>query len=175
MNAQNNGSHASNDGHGPDIADAMKAGFDGIGDKGIWPMSNGMDEAARQAREAAERCGQTLGFSGGEGERLSKRSRKNTEALSQCRSVLTKAFQASSKSWMEMVQGQWQRNFDGMNRLGQAKSVQEFGTIQGELVRENLAHILKDSRYIAERSMRAADEAGKSLTAVIGQAGDERA
>jgi hypothetical protein len=89
--------------------------------------------------------------------------------------VLTKAFQASSKSWMEMVQGQWQRNFDGMNRLGQAKSVQEFGTIQGELVPENLAHILKDSRYIAERSMRAADEAGKSLTAVIGQAGDERA
>lgn len=67
---------------------------------------------------------------------------------------------------MESVQAQWKRNFDGLERLMQARSVQEFGTILGELVREDLEHILKDSRSIAERSMRAADEVGKALAAM---------
>lgn len=174
MNSQNNGSHASQDGHGTDIPEAVKAGVAGGRDKGIWPMPNGMDAAAHQAREAAERFSRTLGFSGEESERLSQRSKKNMEAVSDCRSVLTKAFQASSGSWMEMVQGQWKRNFDGMNRLMQAKSVHEFGAIQGELVRENLEHILKDTHSIAERSMQAADEAKTSLSAVSGLGGDEK-
>ena len=150
-------------------------GADAGRDKGIWPTPNGMDAAARQAREAGERFSRTLGFSGEEGERLARQSKKNMDAVSECRSVLTKAFQTSSESWMEMVQGQWKRNFDGMQRLMQAKSVQEFGAIQGELVKENLEHILKDSRSIAERSMRAADEAGKSLAAISSQGSDERA
>lgn len=163
MNAQTNGLHTAHDG---DVPDAVKAGAAGLRHKGIWPMPNGMDAAAHQAREAAERFSRTLGFSGEEGERLAQQSKRNMEAVSECRSVLTKAFQASSDSWMEMVQAQWKRNFDGMERLMQAKSVQEYGVIQGELVRENLEHILKDSRSIAERSMRAADEAGKLLSAL---------
>ncbi|NEU13776.1 phasin family protein [Methylobacterium sp. BTF04] len=129
-------------------------------------MPNGMDEEAHRAREAAERFGRTLGFSGEEGERLSRQSTKNMEAVKQCRAVLTQAFQASSDDWMELVQGQWKRNFDGMERLMQAKSVHEFGEIQGELVRENLEHVIRDIRSIAERSMRAADEAGKTLSAL---------
>lgn len=175
MNAQNNGSQAPHDGHGAGIPDAVKAGTDKMRDKSIWPMPNGMDAAARQAREATEQFSHALGFSGEEGERLTLQSRKNMEAVKQCRTVLMQAFQASSQSWMEMVQGQWKRNFDGMERLMQAKSVHEFGAIQGELVRENLEHILKDSRSIAEHSMQAADEAGRSLSAVTGQGTDEEA
>jgi hypothetical protein len=173
MNAQGNGSQSPHDGHPGATADAVKASADGIRDESIWPMPNGMDAAARQARKAAERFGRTLGFSGEEGERLALQSKKNMEAVAQCRSVLAKAFQASSESWMEMVQAQWKRNFDGLERLMQAKSVQEFGAIQGELVRENLEHILKDSRSIAESSMKAADEAGKALAAMASQDADE--
>lgn len=174
MNAQNNGSQALHDGHADGIPDAVKAGADKSSDRSIWPMPNGMEAAARQAREATERFSRTLGFSGEEGERLALQSKKNTEAVKQCRTVLTQAFQASSQSWMEMVQGQWKRNFDGMERLMQARSVHEYGAIQGELVRENLEHILKDSRAIAERSMQAADEAGKCLSAMTGQGTDEK-
>ncbi|WP_375463241.1 phasin family protein [uncultured Methylobacterium sp.] len=175
MNAQNNGSQALHDGRADGIPDAVKAGADTMRDKSIWPMPNGLEAAARQAREATEQFSRALGFSGEEGERLALQSKKNMEAVKQCRSVLTQAFQASSQSWMEMVQGQWKRNFDGMERLMHAKSVHEFGAIQGELVRENLEHILKDSRSIAEGSMQAADEAGKSLSAMTGQSTDEAA
>lgn len=168
MNTQSNGSNARHGGHADAIPDAVRA----AADKAIWPMPNGLDAAARQAREAAERFSQTLGFSGEEGERLATQSRRNMDAVRQCRSVLMQAFQASSENWVEMVQAQWKRNFDVMERLMQAQSVQEFGTIQGELVRENLEHILKDSRCIAERSMRAADEAGKALAAMTDRTAD---
>ncbi|MCJ2094303.1 phasin family protein [Methylobacterium sp. J-072] len=71
-----------------------------------------------------------------------------------------------------MVQAQWKRNFDGMERLMHAKSVHAFGAIQGELVRENLEHILRDSHSIAESSMKAADEAGKLLSAMTDHGAD---
>ncbi len=175
MNAQDNGSQSLHDGRADGIPDAVKVGSNRMRDTSIWPMPNGMEAAARQAREATERFSRTLGFSGEEGERLAQQSKMNPEALKQCRTVLIQAFQASSQSWTEMVQGQWKRNFDGMERLMQSSSVQAFGTIQGELVRENLEHILKDSRSVAERSMRAADEAGKALSAMTGQGSDEPA
>ncbi|MCJ2080324.1 phasin family protein [Methylobacterium sp. J-090] len=168
MNAQTNGSRARHGGHPDGIPDAVKA----AADKAIWPMPNGLDAAASQAREATVLFSQTLEFSGEEGERLAMQSRRNMEAVRQCRLVLMQAFQAASEDWMEMVQAQWKRNFDGLERLMQATSVHEFGTIQGELVRENLEHILKDSRSIAERSMRAADEAGKALAAMADRTTD---
>ena len=175
MNTQDNGSRSLHDGRADGFSAAVKAEANGMADKSIWPMPNGMEAAARQARQATERFGRALGFSGEEGERLTAQSKRNMEAVRQCREVLAQAFQASSHSWMEMVQGHWKRNFDGMERLMQATSVHEFGAIQGELVRENLEHILKDSRSIAERSMRAADEAGKALSVMADQGTDETA
>jgi hypothetical protein len=169
MNTQHNGSQAPHDDHAEGFPDAVKAGMGRRRDQSIWPISNGMEAAARQARDATDQFSRVLGFSGEKSERLAHQSKKNREAVKQCRAVLTQAFQASSQNWMEMVQGQWKRNFDGMERLMHAKSVHEFGAIQGELVRENLEHILKDSRSIAERSMRAADEAGKALSSMTGQ------
>lgn len=170
MITQNNGSQALHDGRTDGFSDAVKAGAD----KSIWPIPAGMEEALRHAKEAIERFSRTFGFSGEEGTRLADQSRQHMDAMKQCGTVLTKAFQESSKSWMGMIQGQSKRNLDGMGRLMQAKSVHEFSAIQGELVRENLEHVLKDSRTIAENSMRAADEAGKSLAALTAQASDKK-
>lgn len=166
MTTHNNGSQAPNDGRADGVPDAVKAGAGKTVDTGAWPTPAGMEEAVRQTRDATERFSRSFGFSGEEGTRLAAQSRQHIDAMKQCGTVLTKAFQDSSKTWMEMIHGQWKRNLDGMGRLMQAKSLQEFSTIQGDLVRANLEHVLKDSRTIAEGSMRAAEEAGKSLAAV---------
>lgn len=151
-----------------DTPDAVRAGAADIPGGGIRPTPDGMDAAAR---EAAERLGRALGLSRECGERLSPQSKENMAALARCRSVLTQALQASSESWMEMVQAQWKRNFAGMERLIQAKSLQEFRTIQDALDRENLEHILEDGRSIAARSPGAADAAGKAPPAIADRTG----
>jgi hypothetical protein len=133
-------------------------------------VQRGLEAVSLQARESTDRFTRTLGFTGEDSERLARQSKQNLEAITRCGTVLTQAFQDASRSWFELGQRQWQRNLDGLNRLTQARSVQEFAAIQSELAREGLQHIVQDSRTIAETSLRGVDEATKTFSSV-GQQG----
>ncbi|WP_336487068.1 phasin family protein [Methylobacterium nigriterrae] len=127
-------------------------------------LQSGIETASHQIRQLSGRFVHVLGFSNEDTERLASQSKQNLEAVSRGGTVLTQAFQDASRRWFDLSQKQWQRNLDGLNRLARAKSVQEFAAIQSELIREGLQHVVSDSRAIAERSLRAVDEAGKALT-----------
>jgi hypothetical protein len=122
-------------------------------------LRTGIETASHQVRETADRFTRTLGFTGADAERLANQSKQNMEALTRCGSVFSQALQDVSRSWFELGQKQWQRNLEGLNKLTSAKSVHEFTAIHGELVREGVQHMVQDSRAIAERSLRAVDEA----------------
>jgi len=132
-------------------------------------MQKSVEAASHQAREAADRFTKTLGFTGQDSERLARQSKQNMEAVTRCGTVLSQAFQDTSRNWFELGQKQWQRNLDGLNKLTQAKSVQEFAAIQSELARESLQHIVQDSRAITDTSARAVEEASKTFSSVAQQ------
>jgi hypothetical protein len=127
-------------------------------------VQRSVETASHQVREASERFTRTLGFSGEDSERLVRQSKQNIEAVTRCGTVLTQAFQDASRSWFGLAQKQFQRNLEGLNKLVHARSVQEFATIQSDLVRESLQHMIQDSKAIAETSTRAADEASKTFS-----------
>src|SRR6195952_230892 len=104
-------------------------------------VQKSVETASQQAREAADRFTRTIGFSGENSERLALQSKQNLEAVTRCGTVLTQAFQDASRSWFGLAQKQFQRNLEGMNKLVHARSVQEFTTIQSELVRDGLQHM----------------------------------
>ena len=126
-------------------------------------LQDGVETASKQMRDASDRLTHTLGFSGQDSERLARESKQNMEAATRCGTVLTQAFQDASRSWFELAQNQWQRNLDGMNKLAGSKSVQEFTSIQSNLVREGLQQMVEDSRGIAETSLRAVEDASKTF------------
>ena len=95
------------------------------------------------------------------------------EALTRCGSVFSQALQDVSRSWFELGQKQWQRNLEGLNKLTSSKSVHEFTAIHGELVREGVQHMVQDSRAIAERSLRAVDEATKTFSNIAPQSASQ--
>ncbi|WP_336492009.1 phasin family protein [Methylobacterium nigriterrae] len=132
-------------------------------------VERGIEAVSHQAREATDRFTRTLGFSGEDSERLARQSKQNVEAITRCGTVLTQAFQDTSRHWFELSQRQWQRNLEGLNKLTQAKSVQEFAAIQSELARDGLQHMVQDSRTIAETSLRAVEEASKTISSVAQQ------
>jgi len=132
-------------------------------------VQRSVETISQQAREATDRFTRTLGFSGEDSERLARQSKQNLEAVARCGTVLTQAFQDASRRWFELSQKQWQRNLDGLNKLTQAKSVQEFAAVQSELVRESLQHMVQDSRAITETSSRAVEEASKTFSSVAQQ------
>jgi hypothetical protein len=132
-------------------------------------VQKNVETASQQAREAADRFTRTLGFTGQDSERLARQSKQNLEAVTRCGTVLTQAIQDASRGWFELSQKQWQRNLDGLSKLARARSVQEFVTVQSELVRESLQHIVEDSRAITETSARAVEEASKTFSSMAQQ------
>ncbi|MDR7039736.1 hypothetical protein J2X36_004514 [Methylobacterium sp. BE186] len=158
---------------GKQFADAARDGVKKMADLQQQATENtkqvvqrSVETASQQAREAAQRFTKTLGFTGEDSERLARQSKQNMEAVARCGTVLTQAFQDASRHWFELGQRQWQRNLDGVNKLTQAKSVQEFAAIQSEVARESLQHIVQDSRSITETSARAVEEAGKAFASM---------
>lgn len=136
-------------------------------------LRTGIEAASHHARETADRFTRTLGFTGADAERLANQSKQNMEAVTRCGNVFSQALQDVSRSWFELGQKQWQRNLEGLNKLTSAKSVHEFTAMHGELVREGVQHMVQDSRAIAERSLRAVDEATKTFSNIAPQSASQ--
>src|SRR3954462_5399900 len=132
-------------------------------------VQKSVETASQQAREAADRFTKPLGFPGKDSEPLARQSKQNMEAVTRCGTVLTQAFQDTSRSWFGLAQKQWQRNLEGFTKLTHAKSVQEFTAIQSDLVREGLQNVVQDSKAIPETSARAVEEASKTFSSVAQQ------
>ncbi|GJD59740.1 phasin family protein [Methylobacterium dankookense] len=161
---------------GAQFADAAREGGNKIVDLNERAAENtkrivqrGVETASNQAREAADRFSRTLGYTGEGSDRLARQSKQNMEAVVRCGTVLTQAFQDTSRIWLELSQKQWQRNLDGLNKLARATSVQEFSAIQSELVREGLQSMVQDGKAITETSARAIEEASKTFSGIAQQ------
>lgn len=166
---------------GSRIADATREGVNKMSDMREQTMENtrrivqtGLEAASRQAQEASEGLARTIGTGGEEGQRLAEQSKQDLEAVARCGTLLTQTFQDVSRSWFELSQKQLQHNLEGAKKLASAKSAQEFSAIQSELVRETLEQVLQSSRTIAEKSLNAADEAGKVFSSVARSASQAR-
>lgn len=161
---------------GAQFADASREGANKIVDLTERAAENtkqivqrGVETTSNQARETADRINRTLGYTGEGSERLAQQSKQNMEAVVRCGTVLTQAFQDTSRIWLDLSQKQWQRNLDGLNKLARAKSVQEFSAIQSELVRDGLQSMVQDGKAIADTSARAIEEASKTFSDIAQQ------
>ncbi len=127
-------------------------------------LKTGVEAATHHVQEATDQFTSALGFSGEDAERLKGQSKQNMEAVMQCGTLLTHAFQDASQRLFDMGQKQWQRNLSGMNKLMHSKSAHEFSATQSELVREGMQQLVQDSHNIAETSLRAINEADKTFS-----------
>src|SRR3954447_2704109 len=151
-------------------AEAARAGVEKLAnfrqratDDGWKSMESGLDAASQSLQNASDQFARTLGFSGEEGERLARQSGQNVEAITKFGTVLTQACQDTSREWYGLAQRQLQRNLEGLSKLAQCRSVQDFAAVQSGLVRESLQHMVEDSRVIAEISLKAVNDASKAV------------
>ena len=155
---------------GRKVADTVGEGVKTVGDlheqtadRTIQMVQSGVQAASKHAQEASDRVMNTIGFTGKDSERLATQSKQNMEAVTQCGTVLTQAFQDSTRGWFELSQRQWKRNLEGLTRLAGSKSVEEFAAVQTDLIRDGFEHMVADSRALTERSLRAFDRASKAF------------
>jgi hypothetical protein len=126
-------------------------------------MESSVEAASQGGQNASDQFARTLGFSGEEGERLARQSGQNMEAITKFGTVLTQACQDTSREWYGLAQKQLQRNLEGLSKLAHCRSVQDFAAVQSGLIRESLQYMVEDTSSIVGISMRAVDEARKTV------------
>src|SRR3954447_8985358 len=110
--------------------------------------------AAQGFQRINDQFTKALGFSGPQAEELARRASQNLQAVSQASSVLMTGAQEVSHEVLGLVQDHLQKNIDGLNRLAGCRSVQDFVSVQSDLVRDNLQQVIETNRRVAEVSLR---------------------
>jgi phasin family protein len=130
-----------------------------------------MEAGAQGLRRAADEFGRVFGL-GGQGDELARQATENLGAVTEAGSVLMRGFQDVSKEWLELAQERLRTNVEGLAKLAKCRSFPDLAALQSELVRENLQQMIDNTRRIAERSLRVADEAARTITAETNKAAD---
>ncbi len=73
--------------------------------------------------------------------------------------------QEISREWFSLAQDQFKRNMDGLTALTGCRSMQDFVGVQSDLVRDNLQHVINNSRRLSEVSGRVAQDATRAIQA----------
>jgi hypothetical protein len=131
---------------------------------------NVMQTGIQAAQRVADEFGRVFGV-GGQNEDLTRQATQNLEAITETGSVLMRGFQDVSREWLELTQERFRKNAEGMTKLAQCRTLPDLAAVQSDLARDNLNQIVDVTRRIAERSMKVADEAAKTITAETGKPG----
>jgi phasin family protein len=81
--------------------------------------------------------------------------------VAQCGAVLTRGAQDVSREWVKLAGERLQRNLEGLKELAQCRTLPDLIAVQNRLTRENMEHMLNNSRRIAEMSLQVASEASQ--------------
>ena len=131
---------------------------------------NVMQTGIQAAQRVADEFSRVFGV-GSQNEDLTRQATQNLEAITETGSILMRGFQDVSREWLELTQERLRKNTEGMTKLAQCRTLPDLAVVQSDLARDNLNQIIDVTRRIAERSMKVADEAAKTITAETGKAG----
>jgi phasin family protein len=129
------------------------------------PRARFLDMAAQNFQHITDQFTQALGFNSPRAEELTRRWSQNLQAVTQASTVLARGFQEASNEVLRSVQDWLQKNMDGLNRLADCRSVQDFVAVQSELVRDSFWQVVETNKHMAKLSVRVADEAARTIQA----------
>jgi len=126
-----------------------------------------LDTANEAFQRATDQFTNVLGFNAPRAEETARRSSRTIQAVAQASTVLARGAQEVSHEWLGQFQDSIRRNAEAVNRIAGVRSVQDFVAVQSDLARDNLQQIIETNRRIAERSLRAAEEAAGIIQAQV--------
>jgi len=128
-------------------------------------VRSGLNRASEVAQNSTSEWMQAFGLFGRQGQDFAERSWQTFQAGAHANTVWARGFQDLSQEWMNLLRERLQRNIDGFTALSRCRSVPDFMSVQGELLRDSLQQTIECTRRMAEMSTRVADEATRTISA----------
>jgi hypothetical protein len=119
----------------------------------------GVQHSARAAADATQRAAGAVD--------------QSVQTFADASTLLTSGFQEISREWLALTQKRLKTNLDGFDRLLGCRNVDEFLSIQNELIKSNLEQFLENPRRIAELSMEVMKKATSQARESAERATDE--
>jgi phasin family protein len=120
-----------------------------------------LNGAKEEMQRAAEQFTEVLGLSDARTQELARQSSQTIDAVTQCGAVLARGAQDISREWAKLAGERMQRNLEGLKELAHCRTVPDLISLQTRLARENMEHMLNNSRRIAEMSFEVVSEASQ--------------
>jgi hypothetical protein len=155
-----------------DLTETVKTGTEnvqGIAQAMQHAMQTSFGLFSEMARRSTGQATQMFARPNGEARGLTEQTSEGFKSLAQSNTNLAKGLQDVSREWFELTQKRLQTNLDGLNALARCRSMNDFVTIQGSLIRDNMEQTIDNSRRMTELAMRLADEASRSATVEVKQ------
>jgi phasin family protein len=127
-------------------------------------VRSGMSRATEVAQNSTGEWMQAFGLFGRHGQDFAERSWQTIQAGARANTVWARGVQDLTQEWLKLLQERLQRNKDGFSALSRCRSVPDFMSVQGELLRDSLQQSLESTRRMAEVSTRIADEATRTIS-----------
>jgi phasin family protein len=125
---------------------------------------SGMETATAMIGRSSDELNRTLGFTGDEAQKATEKSVRNTHAVLNSVTAVSKGMNEISREYFEFVRRQMESNMDRMNELWRCRTPHEFVALQSELAKETVTKALENGRRLADMSLKVAEDAGKRIT-----------
>jgi len=98
---------------------------------------------------------------------------ESVQTFADASTLLTSGFQEISREWLSLTQKRLKTNLDGFNMLIGCRNLDDFFSIQNELMKSNLEQSLENPRRIVELSMEVVKKATNQARASAERATDQ--
>jgi hypothetical protein len=119
----------------------------------------GADTAKRLTEQSSREFGRFINFSAEASQDAARQFNRNLDVLLQVGTVMAQGYRSILSEWSDCAQQVARRNADALNDILKVRSAHDLFSVQGDLLKDGVQHLLSTGARLSELSARVANEA----------------
>ncbi len=148
-----------------DTADAARNTAHTAAGMGQESVEHGAEAARKMSEQSSREFGRLVGFTTDASKDAARQLNQNLDVMLQVGSVIAQGYQSILSEWSSFAQNAAKRQTDALNDLMQSRNSRDLMSIQSDLLKDGIQHLLSHSAKVSELSAQYAHQAVEKLNA----------